>query len=112
MRRTYVRELTGVLVLAGFLLAVTTACRSTETMGTQVDDSWITTKVKSQLAAAPEVSSFDISVTTQEGVVTLTGRVKTMDAKREAVKLARHTRGVKEVVDQIMVGSIVPNEQP
>jgi hyperosmotically inducible protein len=72
----------------------------------QVDDAWITTKVKSKLAADPQVSAVNVSVETDEGVVTLTGRVKTDVARREAVKLARDTEGVSAVRDLIEVGGL------
>ena len=109
MRGTNFKRIIEMLVLAGLLLGIA-GCRTTESAGTQIDDSWITTKIKTQFAAAPEISSFNISVTTQEGVVTLTGRVKDAASKSEAIKLARQTRGVRRVIDDIKVGSIIPND--
>jgi osmotically-inducible protein OsmY len=61
--------------------------------------------VKSKLAADPEVSALDVSVQTEEGVVTLTGRVHDDEQRREAVRLARDTEGVRRVVDEIKVGT-------
>ena len=45
-----------------------------------VSDTWITTQVKAELATADGVSSTDISVTTVDGVVTLTGVLPTRAA--------------------------------
>ena len=61
-----------------------------------VSDAWITTKVKAELATADGVSSTDISVTTVDGVVTLTGVLPTRSAVDAAVA---HTRSVKGVID-------------
>jgi len=80
-------------------------CRSTQSAGTQVDDAWITTKVKSQLAADPDVSAMNVSVETNEGVVTLTGRVRTEQGREEAVKIASETDGVVRVRDLLEVGN-------
>lgn len=82
------------------------ACSTTQPAGTQVDDAWITTKVESKLAADPQVSALNVNVNTNEGVVTLTGRVKSEENRREAVKLARDTEGVKEVRDLLEVGDL------
>jgi hyperosmotically inducible protein len=64
-------------------------------------DPGITTAVKSKLAADDTVKASQIDVTTREGVVTLTGNVDSEAAKQKAIELARATKGVKSVVDQI-----------
>ncbi|MGH8154423.1 MAG: BON domain-containing protein [Rhodanobacteraceae bacterium] len=46
--------------------------------GQAVSDGWITTKVKSELATTKGVKSIDISVTTVDGKVTLTGMALTL----------------------------------
>jgi osmotically-inducible protein OsmY len=80
------------------------ACSSTRTAGTRIDDAVVTTKVKSKLAADPQVSAMNVSVDTNDGVVTLTGRVEDETARREAVKLAKDTEGVVSVRDLLEVG--------
>jgi len=94
------------LALGMLLAAATLGCRSTQSAGTQVDDAWITTKVKSQLAADPDVSAANVSVETNEGVVTLTGRVGSDRGRREAVKIASETEGVERVRDLLEVGDM------
>ena len=91
--------------LAICLLSIV-GCRTTQSPGTQIDDSWITTKVNSKFAASSEVKMTNISVQTDEGVVTLSGRVEDERAHREALKLARNTEGVVSVQDQIKVGAV------
>lgn len=96
----------GVSLLALVALVGLSACRSTQPAATQFDDNVITTKVKTKLAADPQVNPFNISVTTNEGVVTLTGRVKEARQRTEAEKLARDTEGVKGVNNLIKVGKL------
>ena len=66
-------------------------------------DALLTAKVKAQLAADAEVNPFEIEVTTEDGVVTLTGTVdETIDRER-AEHLARTTVGVRSVVNRLEV---------
>ncbi|HEY0179935.1 MAG TPA: BON domain-containing protein [Dokdonella sp.] len=62
-----------------------------------VGDSWITTKVKSELATTDGVKSMDISVKTVNGVVTLTGTQPSSTAIKKAVAAAKSVKGVKHV---------------
>jgi hyperosmotically inducible periplasmic protein len=70
---------------------------SNETVPGKVDDTWITTKVKSKLAAAKGVKASDISVSTTDGVVTLTGNATSAKEKTRAEHLAKQIKGVKSV---------------
>jgi hyperosmotically inducible protein len=99
---TVVIALTSLALWAG-------GCRTNQPMGDQFSDGWITTKVKSKLAADPEVSALNVSVTTEEGVVFLTGRVANEHQREEAVRLARNTEGVRDVVDHLSVGAYGTN---
>ena len=83
----------AVLVCAAGL---TVACAQT--------DAGITTAVKSKLAADDTVKAYEIDVDTSNRVVTLSGEVQTSLAKDQALKLARETDGVRDVVDQLRVG--------
>lgn len=62
-----------------------------------VSDSWITTKVKSTFMYSSNVDGNDISVTTKDGVVTLSGTVDSGAERDLAVELAKNVRGVKAV---------------
>jgi hyperosmotically inducible protein len=64
-----------------------------------VTDTWITAKVKSELASTKGVSSTDISVTTVDGVVTLTGVLASDTEAKKAVAAARSVKGVRKVDD-------------
>ena len=92
----------GLLALAS--LVGTTGCSSTVPVERQIDDAAITTQVKSKLAADPEVAAHNIDVDTNEGVVTLSGRVDDGAERAEAEKLARNTDGVRRVINNLKVG--------
>jgi hyperosmotically inducible periplasmic protein len=80
------------------------ACKSTTTPGTQVDDAAITAAVKAKLAADGDINPFNIDVDTNEGVVTLQGRVEKEEARTKAEQLARGTDGVRRVINLVKVG--------
>lgn len=60
-------------------------------------DTWITTKVKTNLATLKDMGSSDISVETNNGVVTLSGHVESAEQRGRAVSSARNIEGVKDV---------------
>jgi hyperosmotically inducible protein len=68
-----------------------------QTVPGKVDDAWITTKVKSELATAKNVKSTDITVNTTEGVVTLSGTVASAKQKKHVEHIAKQVKGVKSV---------------
>ena len=76
------------------------ACAST---GEYVDDSVITTKVKSLLAADDFLKSFQISVETYKGVVQLSGFVNSQAAVDKAVEIAKSVQGIKSVKNDLIV---------
>jgi hyperosmotically inducible protein len=73
-------------------------------VGDAAADATVTSAVKTKLLADPDVAGLKIDVDTANGVVTLTGTVKTAAEKAEALRIARETDGVKSVVDRITVG--------
>ena len=65
---------------------------------------WITTKIQAQYFLDPEVSPWNVDVTTaSDGVVTLEGVVDSEQDKTEAVRIARETEGVTRVDDRLKV---------
>lgn len=91
-------------VLSLVFVAGLAACSTTRSAETQFSDAGITSKVKTKLAADPELTNLrTIDVDTNERVVRLSGHVDTYAEKAEAEKLARNTEGVKEVDNEIEV---------
>ena len=73
------------------------------TAGEVVDDSVITVKVKTALAADPVVAAHQVNVETRDGVVQLAGFVDNADQKSQATELTRRVAGVKQVDNQLEV---------
>jgi hyperosmotically inducible protein len=74
-----------------------------QTLEENIDDAWISTKVKSKLLVDPEVNPFEIDVDVLDGVVTLAGTVRDERTRRHAEELARQTKGVKGVENLLQV---------
>jgi hyperosmotically inducible periplasmic protein len=70
-----------------------------------LDDTAITAKVKSKLMGEPGLKDSDISVTTTNGVVTLSGRATSSDAKSLAASDAKLVAGVKSVDNNLVTAS-------
>jgi hyperosmotically inducible protein len=78
------------------------------TVGGWVDDVMISSKVKAKLIANTEIKAADIDVSSSQGVVTLIGRVRSQAIKSDAERIARGTKGVKDVNNELLVGRIRP----
>ena len=98
----------GTALMSGSALAATT----TDSAGAKIDssmkkvdnymgDSAITAKVKSALVDDKAIKSSDISVTTNSGVVTLSGFVGSQAEAEQAVAAATKVEGVKSVSDKL-----------
>lgn len=68
-----------------------------QTVPDKAADAWITTKVKSEFATTKGVDASDISVSTNDGVVTLSGHVGSAAEMTKAEQVARAVKGVKSV---------------
>lgn len=88
------RRAGSLLGIAAFVVSMAACSQS---------DPGITTAVKSRLAADDTVKAYKIDVDTKDAVVTLKGTVDGADAKTRAVEVARATKGVTDVVDQLTV---------
>lgn len=87
-------------------LASATGCAITSgqsTTGQYVDDTTITTRVKSRYAQDADVAATRINVETLKGVVQLSGFATSTEEKAKAVSIARDVPGVKDVRDDIIV---------
>jgi osmotically-inducible protein OsmY len=76
--------------------------KTNDTAGDEVTDAWITTKVKTQFIGVDALKGSDLSVdTNQNGVVTLTGTVPNEVARAKAIEIAKTTKGVHKVIDEL-----------
>ena len=67
------------------------------------EDAAITAAVKTRFIADPDVRALDINVDTYESVVILQGKVVSREQRGAAEKIARATRGVKGVRNELTV---------
>jgi len=91
------------IALASFL-----GCASTpkqESAGEYFDDATITGKVKAALVKDSDVKAKDINVETFKGVVQLSGFADSQAEINKAVQVARDTKGVKSVKNDIRLKS-------
>ena len=63
----------------------------------------LTAKIKSKMALDDTIKAAGIHVDTRDGVVTLTGTVRSQAERRRAVQLAKETQGVTTVTDHLTV---------
>ena len=103
MKKSYIviRFLVVLMMIAAFV-----ACASTpkqESTGEYIDDSVITTKIKTQLANDDFLKSFQISVESRKGIVQLSGFVDSQKAVDKAGQIARGVEGVKSVKNDLIV---------
>ncbi len=99
MRKSELR-IAAVIILGTVLLA---ACNVLQSLRAP-DDRAITSSVQAKLFEDPVLKTRDIRVTAQNGVVTLTGSVGTDLEKGAAERMAGQVNGVKQVINQLVVG--------
>ena len=92
-----------VLLVMIVTLAACASTRTRESVGEYVDDSVITTKVKSLLSADDFLKSFQISVETYKGTVQLSGFVNSQKAIDKAVEITMSVKGVKALRNNMAV---------
>src|SRR2546423_14566842 len=71
-----------------------------------LDDASITARVKTVLLNDTQVAATKIDVVSNQGVVTLSGSVKSKADEARAIDLARRVQGVRDVRSQLQVSSI------
>jgi osmotically-inducible protein OsmY len=91
------------MTLLAAVMAMPLAAGCGKTIGETIDDTTITTRVKTSMLNDPAVGGTSIDVDTYKGVVTLSGRVKSQAEHDQAVALARKVDGVTDVKDALQV---------
>jgi len=104
-KKNIVKHFLHFLLLLVMIVTVA-ACTSTRTQsstGEYVDDSVITTKVKSLLAADDLLKSFQIGVETYKGAVQLSGFVNSQKAVNKAGEIVKSVQGVTSIKNDLVV---------
>ena len=100
----YARAIAFALVAGATI--VSTGCsviRGQETTGAYIDDAAITTSVKTKLIEDKTVDAGAVKVETLNGTVALSGFAKSNTEKAQAEFIARNTKGVREVRNNLTV---------
>ena len=100
-RNIVIHFLVLLMIIGTFAACASTSTR--ESSGEYVDDSVITTKVKSLLAADDFLKSFQISVETYQGTVQLSGFVNSQNAVNKAAEIVWSVKGVKSLKNSLIV---------
>ena len=110
--------LSGVLlVLVAAITATLVGCKRQEasttgvaapapppiSIGTEIDDAVITTRVKSALMGDPDVKGFDIKAETRKGTVQLSGFVDSQIAVDRALAVVKRVEGIKGVDNSMSI---------
>jgi hyperosmotically inducible periplasmic protein len=98
------------LLVLSYLACVLSGCGggmgihpATATANAATDDATITARVKTALLNDTQVAATKIDVATVNGVVTMSGTVKSKDDEARAIPLARQTSGVKDVKSVLQI---------
>jgi hyperosmotically inducible protein len=99
--------------LAGILAVSLAACGKaaetssvtpqSSTVGNVIDDTVITTRIKSALMADPKINSYDFKVETRKGEVLLSGFVDSQDQIDLATNTVRAVEGVKSILNNVAI---------
>ena len=95
----------AIALVAGATIAGTgcSVMRGQETPGAYVDDAAITTAVKAKFVEDKTVDAGAIKVETLNGTVALSGFAKSSAERAQAESIARSTKGVREVRNNLTV---------
>jgi osmotically-inducible protein OsmY len=99
---TMLKRFSAVFIAALMVSALGCATQSEpQSPGAYMDDSWITTKVKTAILNEPSLKVLQINVETYKGVVQLSGFVDSAASQAKAVEVARSVQGVTSVKNDL-----------
>ena len=94
----------GAVGVMGLLLLIGCAATSSQgSIGESSEDADITARVQSSFAADPLVSASAIGIRTTQGVVHLSGTVKSEQERYRAIQLVQGVAGVREIIVRNLV---------
>lgn len=95
-----------ILAISAIVMLTATGCavqRGQETLGAYIDDTGITTLVKSRFIENKQVDASSIKVETLNGTVMLSGFAKNGQERATAETIARGVKGVVAVRNEVVV---------
>ncbi|MAS91821.1 MAG: hypothetical protein CMO55_01390 [Verrucomicrobiales bacterium] len=97
MERNRKKVKSATLLLAGLAM-----CLATHT-GTAAEGDAVGLAIEKRMLQAGDLKIEDFRASSEEGIVTLAGKADNLDASRRVATLAEEVRGVKSVVNQVVV---------
>jgi len=76
--------------------------------GEVITDTWISTRIKGNLAGEVKLEGSDIKVDVKDHVVTLSGTVPNATAHSRALTIGKEVEGVDRVIDKLTIGPKAP----
>ena len=115
LRKPRIANVAMASALASILAVSLAACGNAEqpavaepqasTVGNVIDDTVLTTRVKSALMANPQVNSYDFKVETRKGEVMLSGFVNSQAELNLATAIVQAVDGVKSIQNNVTIKS-------
>jgi hyperosmotically inducible protein len=99
----YAKDIDNVKEVKNEMTIAKTPAQPNETMGEKIDDASITAQVKSTLMSHRSTSALHTTVSTTDGVVTLSGIAKNDAEKSLVTKLVTDINGVTSVINNMTV---------
>ncbi len=97
------RGTTALAVAVALAATLTGACGTKSIRPAATDDAGVSTRVRTALLNDPQVAATAINVRSANGVVTLSGSVRSAAEAERAVAVARQTSGVSDVRSELAV---------
>ena len=101
----YLYSCSPIGILGGATTSTMVIAEGDRTLGTVVDDTTIKINISAKFLKSSNNLFIDIGSNVIEGRVLLTGLVETQEIRIDAVRIVWEVEGVKEVVNEIIVGS-------
>ena len=101
----YLYSCSPIGILGGATTSTMVIAEGDRTLGTVVDDTTIKINISAKFLKSNNNLFIDIGSNVIEGRVLLTGLVETQEIRIDAVRIVWEVEGVKEVVNEIIVGS-------
>ena len=105
----YAKDIVGVKGVENEIVVSKSLETTGETAGEKIDDASITAQVKGSLLTHRSTSVLKTKVTTNDGVVTVSGQARNEAEKALVTKLVTDINGVQSVVNNMTVAAPVPS---
>jgi len=107
----YAKDIDGVINVKNELTIAEKSAHTRPTVGERIDDASITAQVKGALLSHRSTSALKTKVTTNDGVVTISGNAKNAAEKALVTKSVTDIVGVRSVVNNMTIAETIPQNK-